>query len=263
MLAKASCHSPSRQLIQRLRGQARTYIGFCGVSKFTVMHRTRRSRLAGERVPPATSHAADPTPSRASALLHWFLRRFEVHGYAQNPVGAGLLANASCQSPSRQLIQRLRGQARSYISFSGVSKFTVIHRTRRSRLAGERALPVAFQAADPTPSRASALLHWFLRHFDIHGYPQNPVGAGLLANACCQSPSRQLTQRLRGQALLHWFLRRFEIRGYSTEPVGAGLLANACRQPPPRQLTQRLRGQARTYIGFCGVSKFTVMHRTP
>ena len=151
---------------------------------------TCRSRLAGERGISAEIPGTDPSPSRASALLHRFgvSRHFRV-----NPK----FASADISKPDPNLPPPKFSQAR--------------RKTCRSRLAGEPVVSAQTHGTDTPPSRASALLHRFCvsRHFrvnpksasaEISKPAARPEGAGLLANAVSQPKSKAQAHRLRGQS---------------------------------------------------------------
>jgi hypothetical protein len=144
LLANAVYQPKSMSQTHRHRGQARSYTGFCVGRNLEARHlhrlrrpiyqrmtRTRRSRLAGERVVSAEIYVTDPPRSRASALLHRFC------------VGRNLEARHRHRL-RRPIYQRMT-------------------RTRRSRLAGERGVSAENHGTDPPPSRACALLHRVLR----------------------------------------------------------------------------------------------------
>ncbi|TDV47285.1 hypothetical protein EC919_11095 [Pseudomonas graminis] len=134
-------------------------------------------------------------------------------------------ANASCQSPLRQLTGRVASKPaptdlhlpRAQILRCRRTLFSLTHRIRRftaasRQIAGKRAptpcgqRQTAIQPNSPAISHCGVVIQRGLpRRTQINGRRKPTVGARLPANAVGQSPLHQLTGRVRQQAGSHGF----------------------------------------------------------
>ncbi|MDR7053909.1 hypothetical protein J2W70_001259 [Pseudomonas koreensis] len=117
-------------MCRRLREQARSHTGYCGLPGFGTRRENCGSGLARECIRSGDEMLNVPPSSRASPLPHWILWVAGIWHAPRTPVGAGLLANAFGLAVRCLMCRRLREQARSHTGYCGLPGFG----TRRKNL---------------------------------------------------------------------------------------------------------------------------------